>query len=36
MVVMESPTFLCHCTLVIARLEVTVHTKVTVLPVVTE
>jgi hypothetical protein len=26
MVVMEPPTFICHCTLVIARLEVTVHT----------
>ena len=36
MVVMEPPTFLCHCTLVIGKLEDTVHTKITVLPVVTE
>ena len=36
MVVMEPPTFLCHCTLFIGRLELTVQTKVTVLPVVTE
>jgi hypothetical protein len=36
MVVMEPPIFLCHCTLVIGRLEDTVHTKVTVFPVFTE
>jgi len=36
MVDMVPATFLCHCTLVIGRLEVTVHTKVTELPVVTE
>ena len=36
MVVMEPPIFLCHCTLVIGRLEDTVHIKVTLLPVVTE
>ena len=36
MVVMEPPIFLCHCTLVIGRLELTVQTKVTVLSVVTE
>jgi hypothetical protein len=35
MVVMVPPTFLCHCTLVIARLDDTVHTKVTVFPVFT-
>ena len=34
--VIEPPIFLCQYTLVIGRLEVTVHTKVTVLPVVTE
>jgi hypothetical protein len=32
MVIMEPPTFLCHCTLFIGRLELTVQTKVTVLP----
>ena len=31
-----TPIFLCHCTLVIGRLEDTVHIKVTLLPVVTE
>ena len=36
MVVMVPPIFLCHCTLVIGRLEDTVHTKVTVFPVFTE
>ena len=36
MVVMVPPTFLCHCTLVIDRLELTEHTKVTEFPVVTE
>ena len=36
MVVMVPPTFLCQVTLDTARLEVTVHTKVTELPVVTE
>jgi hypothetical protein len=36
MVVTEPPIFLCQYTLVTGRLEVTVHTKVTVLPVVTE
>jgi hypothetical protein len=36
MVVMVPPIFLCHCTLVIARLDDTVHTKVTVLPEFTE
>jgi len=36
MVVMEPPAFLCHCTLFICSVEVTVHTKVTVFPVVTE
>ena len=36
MVVIPPLTFLCHCTLVIGRLELTVHTKVILLPVVTE
>jgi hypothetical protein len=36
MVVIEPPIFLCQYTLVIGRLEVTVHTKVTVFPVFTE
>jgi hypothetical protein len=36
MVVTEPPIFLCQYTLVTGRLEVTVHTNVTVLPVVTE
>ena len=36
MVVMELPTFLCQYTLVIGRLELTEHTNVTQLPVVTE
>jgi hypothetical protein len=36
MVVIKPLTFLCHCTLIIARLEVTVHTRVTDPPVVTE
>ena len=34
--VVEPPIFLCQYTLVIGRLEVTVHTKVTVFPVFTE
>jgi hypothetical protein len=36
MVVMVPPIFLCHCTLVTGRLDVTVQTKVTVLPEFTE
>ena len=36
MVVMVPPIFLCHCTLVIGRLDDTVHTKVTLFPVFTE
>ena len=35
-VVMVPPIFLCQYTLVIGRLEDTVHTKVTVFPVFTE
>jgi hypothetical protein len=35
-VVMEPPIFLCQYTLVIGKLEDTVHTKVTVFPVFTE
>ena len=32
MAVMEPPIFLCHCTLVIGRLEDTLQTRVTELP----